>query len=67
MWQINKIPKYLNTNADQYRPIAILPALSKVYEQLVHNQILEFIKQNLVFIERVTGYCEGHSTTTVFL
>ena len=68
MARVSPIPKVDSPiNADQYRPIAILPALSKVYEQLVHNQILEFIEQNLVFNERVTGYCEGHSTTTVLL
>ena len=68
MARVSPIPKVDSpVNADQYRPIAVLPALSKVYEQLVHNQILEFIEQNLVFNERVTGYCEGHSTTTVLL
>ena len=68
MARVSPIPKVDSpVNADQYRPIAILPALCKVYEQLVHNQILEFIEQNLVFNERVTGYCEGHSTTTVLL
>ena len=68
MARVSLIPKVDSPiNADQYRPIAILPALSKVYEQLVHNQILEFIEQNLVFNERVTGYCEGYSTTTVLL
>ena len=68
MARVSPIPKVDSlVNADQYRPIAILPALSKVYEQLVHNQILEFIKQNLIFNESVTGYREGHSTTTVLL
>ena len=43
-------------NADQHRSIAILPVLSKVYERLVLNQILEFIEQNHIFNESITGY-----------
>ena len=49
MVRVSLVPKVDSPiNADQYRPIAVLPALSKVYEQLVHNQILEFIEQNFV-------------------
>ena len=68
MARVSPIPKVDSPiNADQYRPIAILSALSNVYEQLVPNQILEFIKQNLIFNASITGYCERHSTTTVLL
>ena len=63
---LKSIPQSMLTNTDSLLFYSSIP-LSKVYEQLVHNQILEFIEQNLVFNERVTGYCEGHSTTTVLL
>ena len=53
--------------ADQYRRIAVLPALSKVYERLVLNQIVEFIEQSHIYNESITGYHKGHSTTTVLL
>ena len=52
---------------DHYRPIAILPALSKVYERLVLNQLLRYIEQCRVLKSNITGYRKGHSTTTVLL
>ena len=73
-WKMAKVSPIPNVdsqiNADQYRPIAILPSISKVYERLVLNQILELIEQNHIIInfsESMTGYCKGLSTTTVLL
>ena len=65
MARVSPLPKVdSQINADQYRLIAILLALSKVYERLVLNQILEFIEQNHIFTESMTGYRKGHFTTT---
>ena len=65
MARVSPIPKVdSQINADQYRLIAILLALSKVYERLVLYQILEFIEQNHIFTESMTGYRKGHFTTT---
>ena len=33
-------------NFDNYRPISVLPVLSKIIEKAVHRQFLEFIEQN---------------------
>lgn len=66
MARVSPIPKVDSPiNADQYRTIAILAALSKVYEQLVLNQVVEFIELNHIFNESIIGYRKGHSTTTV--
>ena len=47
MARVSPLPKVdSQINADQYRLIAILLALSKVYERLVLNQILEFYRTN---------------------
>ena len=48
-------------NADM-RPISILPVLSKVYEKLVHRQVVEFIESRMIFVENISGYRKGHST-----
>ena len=65
MARVSPIPKFdSQINADQYRLIAILLALSKVYERLVLNQILEFIEQNHIFTESMTEYRKRHFTTT---
>ena len=49
------------------RPISILPVLSKVYEKLVHRQVVEFIESRTIFKENISGYRKEHSTTTVLL
>ena len=45
--RISPIPKVNHpTDVDQYRPIAIVPALSKVYERLVPHQMVEHIDKH---------------------
>ena len=66
--RVSPIPKVDSpTESDHYRPIAILPAISKVYEKLILNQILEYIDQKQVLQQTTSGYRKGHSTTTVLL
>ena len=34
------------TIMDNYRPISILPVISKVFEQVVHNQLCDYLEAN---------------------
>ena len=43
-----------------YRPVSILPALSKVYENILHNQINDYF--NDIFSKYLCGFRKGHST-----
>ena len=66
--RVSPIPKVdFPTESDHYRPIAILPALSKVYERLVLSQVLEYVELKRLFQDTTSGYRKGHSTTTVLL
>ena len=66
--RVTPIPKIDQpTDVDDYRPITILPALSKVYERLILHQVLEFINLNEVLNGTVSGFRKGHSTTTTLL
>ena len=66
--RVSPIPKITNpTEADHFRLISILPVLSKVYERLVLYQLLTYINQLNVLNANISGYCKGHSTTTVLL
>ena len=52
--RVSPIPNVASpTELDHYRPIAILPALSKVYERLIPNQIVKYIDQHNVLNENV--------------
>jgi exonuclease III len=66
--RVSPIPKTESpTEADHFRPISVLSALSKIYERLVLAQMLEYIEQHQVFKSSISGYRKGHSTTTVLL
>ena len=47
--------------------VAILPALSKIFERLVNNQIVTYIDEQGLLASGISGYRRGHSTTTVLL
>ena len=45
-----------------YRPVSILPVLSKVYEKLVLQQLAVFIERESVYDQYQSGYRKNHST-----
>ena len=56
-----------NSIFDNYRPISLLPALSKVFEKVVYHQIFSFFSSHNLFYESQHGFKEGHSTETAAL
>ncbi|CAG9135918.1 unnamed protein product [Plutella xylostella] len=50
-----------------YRPISILPFLSKVLERLVHNQLSSFLSRNNLLNPYQSGFRPGHSTVTALI
>ena len=47
-----------------WRPISILPAITKLIERLVHRQISEYFNHNHLFSNCQHGYRRHHSTET---
>ena len=50
-----------------YRPVSILPTLSKVFERSVLNQLIVYINEEALLGPTVSGFRKGHSTITVLL
>ena len=50
-----------------YRPISILPTISKIMEKAVQNQVLKFLEDTNQLNKNLHGYRELHSTTTMLL
>ena len=50
---------------DSYRPVSILPVLSKLYERSMFNQISEFLEN--IFSKNQCGFRKGHSTQQCLL
>ena len=62
------LPKIANpTSFSHFRPISILPFLSKVLEHIVHKQLADYITSNSLLSPFQSGFRKGHSTVTALL
>lgn len=62
---ITPIPKVIGSNkAENYRPINTLPVYEKILEQVVKDQLLEYIDKNDILIAEQSGFRSGHSCET---
>ena len=50
-----------------YRPISLLPLLSKVLEKVVCKQLLQYFDGNKILQKYFSGFREHHSTQTALL
>ena len=56
-----------HTDPSNYRPIAILPAASKLLERTIHKQVYAFLEHNNILSKAQFGFRKNHSTTTCVL
>ena len=59
--------KYLHRKGDKscfnnYRPISILPTISKVYERVIYTQLYHYFNVNNLLTEQQYGFRSKHST-----
>ena len=47
-----------------YRPISVLPHVSKIIEKCVHDQLMSYLKCNNIITEYQSAYLKYHSTQT---
>ncbi len=50
------------TQLTNYRPISLLPTISKIFEKVIFKQLYKFFKNNNLFYNSQYGFREGHST-----
>ena len=53
--------------ASNYRPISILPAISKIIERIMHSQLLEYFQAGNLLTESQFGFRPNHSTSTALI
>lgn len=61
------VPIYKNGNSEEcqnYRPISILPAISKIFETILKTRITSFLEKHEILTENQHAYQEGKSTIT---
>ena len=49
-------------NMGNYRLISILPAISKIFERVIYNQLYEYFSSNKLFYDGQYGFRCDHST-----
>ena len=66
--RISPIPKITQpVELKDYRPVSILPVLSKVYEKFVLQQLAVIIERKSVCHQYQSGHRKNHSTATLLL
>ena len=55
------------TDLNNYRPISILPALSKILEKLLYNRLEIFINENNILSDSQYGFRKNRSTTSAII
>ena len=59
------IPIYKNENPElfaNYRPISILPSISKILERLMYNRLHNFLAEHNIISKKQYGFMENYST-----
>ena len=52
---------------NKYRPISVLPGVSKLFENFVYNQLYQYLNENSLLASSQSGFRELHSTITALL
>ena len=70
-WKIARVaPIFKSGQPDDrsnYRPISVLPALARVFEKLIHNQLYDYLDTNKHLLSNQSGFRALHSVVTCLL
>ena len=55
------------TSAQNYRPISVLPAISKICERVIYDQLYCYLNSNGLLSKHQSGFRSLHSTVTALL
>ena len=56
-----------STNISNYRPISILPSISKIFEKIIHKQLYSYLEENNILFINQFGFRNKKSTTQAIL
>ena len=66
--KVKPLPKMgLKTDPSNYRPISLLPLLSRVFERVVLDQTAEFLSLNKILYDYQSGFRKTTQQIHVFL
>ena len=50
------------SDLNNYRPISLLPTISKIFERVIHTQLYNHLSENELLCEQQYGFRSQHST-----
>ena len=56
--------KGTKTDPKNFRPISLLPIVSKIIEKVIHDQTMNYLTENTVLYRYQSGFRKNHSTDT---
>ena len=70
-WKIARVaPIFKNGPADEscnYRPISVLPVVSRLFEKLIYDQLYQYLDSNKFVFEKQSAYRRMHSVLSCLL
>lgn len=70
-WKLAKVTPLFKSgerdNLSNYRPISVLPVLSKLLERHVHTQFYDYLSHNNLLYIRQSGFRKNHGTDTALI
>ena len=66
--KIIQIFKYCDSNSTaDYRPISMVPFLSKMFEKLMRARLYSYLKSNNILCKNVLGFCKNFNTSDAII
>ena len=56
-----------SNDRSNYRPISVLPFLSRIFEKLIYNQLYDYLDKNRLLFSKQSGFRSLHSVVTCLL
>ena len=71
LWKLARITPIFKggdrSDKSNYRPISILPVISRLFEKLIADQLYQYMNENDMFSSNQSGFRRLHSTLTCLL
>ena len=70
-WKIAKVTPLFKKGSKRelgnYRPISVLPLVSKIFENIIYHQLYDYLQENSLLNTYKSGFRSMHSTLTALL
>ena len=63
--RLDRVKKGWKDDSKNYRPISLLPQLSKIIEKFIHGQVKKFLDENKILYRYQSRFQAHHSTDTI--